>query len=369
MNILHLNTNFNQSSIYSNMFNSMNSFSSFSGRLYYPVQSNSKIIDDISEYVDVSKSLKKLDRFVYFYRNKKLYKDLQNIYDFKSYNLTLAYSLFSNGYLAYTVNKKVGIPYIVIVQNTDINVYFKKMFFLRGIGREILKGAHRVIFISQPYKEFVLNKYLSSKDKNLVENKSSIIPFGIDNFWFNNLAEKPKSVREDQIRLLYVGKINRNKNINSTIEVCKLLIKEGYKVKLTVVGEVQDKKIFKKILKVHFINYIPFVNKKNLIEIYRSNDIFIMPSIKESFGLVYAEAMSQGLPVIYTRGQGFDKHFKNGTVGYSVNCFNINEIAKKITLIISNYESISENCIKLVSKFKWSNIISEYELIIQEQSV
>ena len=44
--------------------------------------------------------------------------------------------------------------------------------------------------------------------------------------------------------------------------------------------------------------------------IYRENDIYVMPSIIETFGLVYAEAMSQGLPVIYTRGQGLIDNLK-----------------------------------------------------------
>lgn len=40
-----------------------------------------------------------------------------------------------------------------------------------------------------------------------------------------------------------------------------------------------------------------------------------MPSHKETFGLVYAEAMSQGLPIIYTKNQGFDGQFPDGYVG------------------------------------------------------
>ena len=55
-----------------------------------------------------------------------------------------------------------------------------------------------------------------------------------------------------------------------------------------------------------------------------------MLSIMETFGLVYAEAMSQGLPIIYTKGQGFDEQFDEGKVGYHADCFNIEEIVKRI---------------------------------------
>ena len=42
-----------------------------------------------------------------------------------------------------------------------------------------------------------------------------------------------------------------------------------------------------------------------------------MPSITETFGLVYGEALSQGLLIIYTKGQGFDGQIKEKLAGYS----------------------------------------------------
>jgi glycosyltransferase involved in cell wall biosynthesis len=91
-----------------------------------------------------------------------------------------------------------------------------------------------------------------------------------------------------------------------------------------------------------------------------------MPSLTETFGLVYAEAMSQGLPVIYTRGQGFDGQFKEGEVGYSVNSSDIHEIVKKIISIIENYSEISKRCVKLVDKFNWNEITNNYNEIYKD---
>ena len=55
-----------------------------------------------------------------------------------------------------------------------------------------------------------------------------------------------------------------------------------------------------------------------------------MPSFPETFGLVYVEAMSQGLPIIYTKGQGIDGYFEDGKVGYPVNTKDSNDIVKKL---------------------------------------
>jgi len=90
-----------------------------------------------------------------------------------------------------------------------------------------------------------------------------------------------------------------------------------------------------------------------------------MPSITETFGLVYPEAMSQGLPLIYTRGQGFDGQLEDGKVGYSVDCNNPEEILSKIINILDNYKEFSRNCIDNIDKFRWGNITKQYKNIYE----
>lgn len=366
MNILHLNSNYHQSSIYHLMVKNLNECLDGSGRVYYPVHKSSSPLDTMPSFLDVSERLGRFDRFLYFYRNKKLIKDINRKYNIDNFNLLLSYSLFSNGYLAYTLYLKYKIPYIIIVQNTDVNMYFKKVVFLRNVGRKILNNAHRVVFISQPYKDLVLNKYVKSRDSEMIQQKSVVIPFGIDDYWFDNLFFQNKQLNNNEIKLLFVGRVNQNKNVTTMINVCEYLIQKGYNITFTIVGNIEEKDIGSQFKYHKFIKYIPYANKEKLLQIYRQNDIFIMPSIKESFGLVYAEAMSQGLPVIYTRGQGFDQHFKDGKIGYSVDCFDIEEIANKIILIKEKYTEMSRDCVLAVDKFKWSKIVMEYEKIINQ---
>ncbi|MFW6015829.1 MAG: glycosyltransferase, partial [bacterium] len=107
-------------------------------------------------------------------------------------------------------------------------------------------------------------------------------------------------------------------------------------------------------------NLYPYMSKKDLMNMYRSADIFIMPSYNETFGLVYLEAMSQGLPIIYTINDGVDGYFRKGEVGYSVNPDNIDDIAKKVELIINNYDDISNKAVELSKRFSWDIISDKY---------
>ena len=85
-----------------------------------------------------------------------------------------------------------------------------------------------------------------------------------------------------------------------------------------------------------------------------------MASLKETFGLVYFEAMSQGTPVIFTEGQGIDGYFPPGFIGYPVNSSDLNDAKKKVDLILKNYEVISSNCIDSSQTISNVAIISDW---------
>ena len=70
-----------------------------------------------------------------------------------------------------------------------------------------------------------------------------------------------------------------------------------------------------------------------------------MPSFTESFGLVYAEAMSQGLPVIYSKGQGFDNQFPEGMVGVHVSAYDAHDVAEGIEKVVNNFYQMTQNTV------------------------
>ncbi|WP_163583213.1 glycosyltransferase family 4 protein [Gracilibacillus saliphilus] len=359
MKILHINSYFSTSRFYKHFFDNQID-QNVDIDAFVPVSKSFETEMDFGEYTSVSRCYNSFDRYSYFLKQYKILKAVQSSYHINSYDVIHAHSLFTNGYIAYKLSRKYNIPYIVAVRNTDVNRFFKKMYHLRGIGIEILKNAQKVIFLSEPYKQLIINNYVPKHLKKLFLQKSHVIPNGIDDFWFHNRPINLKNIGSDVINLLYVGDINENKNLLTTVNAIKLLNRIGMEAKYTIVGKVRDKSIFNKLVKEPFVEYVQPIPKEKLISVYRKNDIFVMPSIRETFGLVYAEAMSQGIPVIYSRGQGFDGQFEDGKVGYSVDSKNEKEIANKISIIKKNYINFSENCVNNVSRFSWKTISKMY---------
>jgi glycosyltransferase involved in cell wall biosynthesis len=321
---------------------------------------------NLGEYTKISLNHNRYDRYFFHIKHFKILKDIVRQYDIREFDILHAHSLFSNGYIAYKLYKRYGIPYIVAVRNTDVNVFFKYMLHLRKLGIKVLHNAKLVVFLSSKYREHTIVSYVPSNLQKEISDKSVILPNGVDRFWLNNKFNGSRNIKKNEIKIIYAGLISRNKNISTTVKACEILRSAGYNVKFTIVGRAEDKKEFR-LIKLHdFINYIDQQPKENLLNLYRLNDIFVMPSIAETFGLVYVEAMSQGLPLIYTKGQGFDGYFEDGTVGYSVNCMNAWEISKRIIDIIENYKSISKNCLIFCNNFDWNIIAGKYKDIYEE---
>ncbi|WP_416386993.1 glycosyltransferase family 4 protein [Metaclostridioides mangenotii] len=175
-------------------------------------------------------------------------------------------------------------------------------------------------------------------------------------------------IKKDNIKLIYVGKLDKNKNIRTSIEVINKLNKMGYNATLDIVGDGPEftklKELENRAEYKNKITLYGYMEKEDIMNLYRKNDIFIMPSKYETFGLVYIEAITQGLPVIYTRGQGFDGYFDEGTVGYGVKYDDVEEITDSILKILEkeiwNFKDIE---VELKGSFDWKNVALEYKKI------
>lgn len=365
MKILHINSYYIAAPFYKNLYDLQNK--EFEISVYIPISEKYAHVDKyFGKYSEKSVVFREQDRPFFFRKHRKILEDIESKYSIESYDLIHAHSLFSNGYIAYELNKKYGIPYVVAVRNTDVNIFFKKMLHLRKLGKEILENASKVVYISEPYRELVLKKYMK-QNKNYSVEKTVVIPNGIDQYWIDNLNKNRKELDLSRgLNILSVGDVEKNKNQSKTAIACKKLEAKYGKVKFNVVGRKNDKRFYKKLEKNSFFEYYGTKNKNDLIDIYRENDIFVMPSKTETFGIVYAEAMSQGLPIIYTEHQGFDGQFEEGVVGYHVNSEDENDIVKKIEMIIKNYDFLSKKCIEKVHKFKWENIVNIYSDIYDD---
>ncbi len=362
MRILHINCNYLGTTLHQLMIERLDDMG-IDNHVFVPTYDHKLSIIEPNANVSVSECFNKWDRIVYDYKQRKILSAIDSKYDIASFNCIHAYTLFTDGNAASRLSEKYDVPYVVAVRNTEVNDFFAKMVHLRSRGIRTMMGAKKIFFLSEEYRKQVFERYVPKKYREYLMDKVQVVPNGIDDFWFNNEPNKinlNNKITDGKIRLIYAGRIDKNKNICTTQKAVLLLREQGVDATLTVVGKVTDQRVYDQIKKHPYTTVLPAMQKEQLIEQYRKHDIFIMPSFKESFGLVYAEAMSQGLPVIYTMGQGFDGQFPEGKVGFHVNPYDYREIVDKIRKISKNYSVMQSNAIQGASLFIWKEIVKHY---------
>lgn len=375
MKILQIACGFTYSNVYRNFFEELFN-QNIEIKVYVPQHYDPTVKNiDTEAYrypIYSNKILNKLDKYLYFTKIYKMKKDVQSNFELNEIKLIHAHSLFSDGAVAYKLYKEYGIPYIVAVRDTDVNQYFKKAKHLNAFAIKILKHASSIIFLSKSYRNKVLKEFVPQRLYSEFVNKSEIIPNGISNYWLDNLfIDKPRlTSSKKNINLLLVAQIIKRKNIEAAIEVTKELNNTlERRFRLTVIGDKKDPNYFEDLLSLGKFRYIEYCVKEELISHYRESDIFILPSLTETFGLVYAEALSQGLPVLYSEGQGFDGQFDDGVVGYKVSPRNIEQIKGKIIEIIDRYNHLSASSLNGAKEFNWSLIVERYKKLYNIYSI
>lgn len=367
MKILHINCNYTGNQLHKLMVEKLDKLG-YINKVYVATAEKADMEKKHNENAVVSLCLNRFDRFWFGHKQRKILRDMTSKIDISSYDCIHAYTLFTDGNAARRLSKKHNIPYVVAVRNTDVNSFFKIMIHLRGLGVKIMRDAQAVFFLSETYRKAVFDKYIPKKYHQELLSKTKVIPNGVDDFWIENAFKGSKTLQSDEsVKLMFAGRIDKNKNIPTVQQAMKILRSQGINTSLTVVaGIIEDKKELEIIKKDEYTTHIPGLTKEELIEEYRKHDIFVMPSFMESFGLVYAEAMSQGLPVVYSAGQGFDGQFAEGEAGYRVDSHSPESVAKGILRIIEMYNNISPYVPQKVKKFRWDEIVQVYSKIYEE---
>ena len=370
MRILHINCNYMGTRLHQTMIEHLDSYV-LENKVFCPIYNGSDIVTKPNSNVIVSNCFSWSDRAFYFRKQRKIIQSVEEKIKVNDYNCIHAYTLFTDGNVAYQLSKKYSIPYVVAIRSTDVE-FFKYRPYLKSRGIEIMKNASAVFFLADTMRQHIISQYLSSKDAQEVLSKSYVIPNGIDDFWFENKYRErtnynvEKQIKERVIKIICVAQIIKRKNIPMLQEAILLLKNQGWDVSLKVIGKPVNQKEYKKIIADPNTEFIRPVPKEKLIDYYRQADIFVLPSKRETFGLVYAEAMSQGLPVVYSRGEGFDEQFEEGEVGFSVSNTNKKELAEKIILCVTNYRKLSEKAVEYVDKFNWNSICEKYRDIYDD---
>jgi len=237
------------------------------------------------------------------------------------------------------------------VQNIKQKVIFsfEKRMYLNLLKK---KNVH-LIAISKDCHEFVLND---------LARKQESVTFLANCINFNLFKSNPKKINTDlPVRLIAVGRFTANKAQEFLVQVAKHLKGQKINFELSFLGDGAELNKVKELAKANSLNEITFLNLvNNPEEELKKAHIFVHSARKEAFGLSLIEAMAAGLPVITTDGGGNRDIMTDNDNGFMIKSRDAELFANQVIQLInspSDYERISENCVKYAAQYDVNNYV------------
>lgn len=281
----------------------------------------------------------------------------------------------------YSFNKRLKILFNeAVMENGNPDVLYAHFTFPAGYGASIIAWSYKIPLVVMEHHSLLLknrvNKYIKELLKKTVENSSeficvsqalknsiqsitntekniSVLPNIID----TQFTYKP---REDKVDFVFfsAGNLVKGKAFDILIRAFIDAFSIDESVILFIAGDGPEKSNLMKMIsrnkREHQIKLLGRLNKKEMLRNYEICDSFVLASRRETFGIVYREAMAVGRPVISTNNGGIEDGWKDymGLITEIDDIYGLSSAMRKIKENINHYdgEKISNYILKNYSK-------------------
>jgi glycosyltransferase involved in cell wall biosynthesis len=227
---------------------------------------------------------------------------------------SFAFSLIKN--VPLVVRLETPLFKVAEIQHWPVTRDLKLANWIEG---EAARKADGIIAISHSIAHMI------SMHHGLDETQISLCPLGIHE---PDQVPLQASKKSGELKVLFVGRLEKRKGIDTLFKAIPTVIDNVPSARFDIVGSdttTSDGGSYKQHLsaildkKYHNnVRFVGYVNNNRLAEYYSGCDIFVAPSLYESFGLIYLEAMAWGKPVIGCKVGGVPEVVYEGKTGLLV---------------------------------------------------
>lgn len=238
-----------------------------------------------------------------------------------------------------------------------------------------------ISFVTRPKYLRVISKLLYKKVKHIVvlnhDDKKAFNAIG-----FNNVSVIPNPlpygiIKEDTVKsfmynkVIAVGRLTYQKNFHSLINAWGQISNLPENWVLEIYGDGEDKNSLIQLIEDKKIDNVYIKSNTNdLKEVYSSSSFLVLSSRYEGFGMVLIEALAFGLPIIsYDCPYGPSEIIQDGFNGYLVENQDVNELSKKIGILIEDFnlrKSLAANSIVSAKRYEIEHIYLNWLQVFEE---
>lgn len=274
-----------------------------------------------------------------------------------------------HSYFAARFGKKNKIPFVLTYHcDPELPSFFGRIItdvYMGTFGWYTLKNADRIIVSTKTY---------AATSRAMWNYEPDVIPSAVDIKEFNpgvDGSDVRKKYNLNGNVVLFVGRLMEHKGLEYLIRSAK-----NVDAKYLIVGSGEmGHKLAEDVKQLGLSDKVFFSGKVSNAELpkyYAASDVFVLPSVArlEAFGLVIAEAMASGKPVVVSDIPGVREVITDGVEGLLVPPMDEKALSEKINILLSNPEmrkKMGESGRKKAEeKFSWDKVIGEIEKVYEE---
>jgi glycosyltransferase involved in cell wall biosynthesis len=213
---------------------------------------------------------------------------------------------------------------------------------------------------------------------NVEPGRVTIIPNAVEPLFRSLPAGQSQAFRHqlnissDTFCLLNVGGNHPRKNLIAILKALNILKQQGLPVQVWKVSDdfTDEDKCYIRANKLEdSVNYLGYLDKSALVEVYNAANVLIAPSLHEGFGITLLEAMACGTPVITSNVSAMPEVVNDA--GILVDPNNIQAIADEVRHLHSDfiyYQELREKGLQRVQSFTWEKVaehmVKVYEKVL-----
>ena len=226
-----------------------------------------------------------------------------------------------------------------------------------------------VAIVDTEYVAIQLRKLLEEKKVKCLP-QMHIIPQGI------NADYLSLNTNGDTQTILSVGSISERKGHLFLIKAFEKVLSHIPNAKLIIAGSLADKKYYQSLLDYKEksfckdkIEIMPNLSQEQIYQLYQTATLFALHSQEESQGIVFAEAMAVGLPIVATNVGGVPYVVKNNTTGLLSEYGDVTSFANNIITLLDDrdvYDAFESAAKKEALNYTWQNIAKQVVQLYKE---
>lgn len=340
---------------------------------YYPLDDNIKVIDYSLQYK--KNRLQKLIRGVarrrhlvlpvwlarYAYYPKSFTKDFLEMLKKQEYDCIILSTDYYSLLIA-VFAKQLAPAKLIAWHHNSFSIYFqiagKASYMQRNLAKKVFPDLDAVVTLT--HRDALEYKKYMDLDCHYIYNPLS--------FFSEKKADMSQKV------LLFVGCLKiKHKGLDLLIDIAEELFhKRGYSDwQLQIVGDGSGLEQAKRWVNLYGLeNQVKFWGEqKDVARFYCGASVFLCTSRWEGFGLVVAEAMECGLPVVSFQTDGPSEIIENGKNGYLVENGDMKAFADAVEVLMKQEElrkTFSQSAMERAKVFYPERIVEQWEMLIEK---